>query len=116
MQNRMLRINENIQRELSQIIAELISWEGVLVTITHVDTQPDLRQATVWVSVLNTIKPQEAVDLLNKRSWDIYKALSPRLIMKRTPHLIFSLDIYIEDTTRMEELFEAIREEGDSAT
>lgn len=111
MSHRMLQVNENLQRELSQIIAELIDWEGALVTITHVDTQPDLRQATVWISALNTATPEKCVELLNKRSWDLYKSLSPRLVMKRTPQLTFALDVHIEDTTRMQELFEAIREE-----
>ena len=53
--NRIGRINEEIQRELSALFRTLKDprVQGGMVTITHVDTTTDLRYCRVFVSVLD---------------------------------------------------------------
>ena len=57
--NRINRINEEIQKELSSLFRTLKDprVQGGMVTVTHVDTTSDLRYAKVFVSVLD--KSQE---------------------------------------------------------
>ena len=57
--NRIGRINEEIQRELSTLLRTLKDprLQGGLLTITHVDTTSDLRWCKVYVSALD--KSQE---------------------------------------------------------
>lgn len=112
MSHRMLQVNENIQRELSLIMAEMIDWEGALVTITQVSINPDLRSGTVWLSVLNADKPEKYIALLNERSSEFYQPLSDRLRMKHIPQLEFKLDDKMEELTAIDSLFDAI-EKGD---
>ena len=52
--NRIGRINEEIQRELSSLIRTLKDprVQSGMVTITHVDTTSDLRYSRIYVSVL----------------------------------------------------------------
>ncbi|MBR0282038.1 MAG: ribosome-binding factor A, partial [Oscillibacter sp.] len=54
--NRIGRINEEIQRELSALIRQLkdprVNTAG-MVSVTRVDTTSDLRYAKVYVSVLD---------------------------------------------------------------
>ena len=52
--NRIGRINEEIQRELSSLFRTLKDprVQSGMVTITHVDTTSDLRYSRIYVSVL----------------------------------------------------------------
>ena len=55
--NRIGRINEEIQRELSSLIRTLKDprVQSGMVTITHVDTTSDLRYSRIYVSVLEKL-------------------------------------------------------------
>ena len=61
--NRIGRINEEIQRELSSLIRTLKDprVQSGMVTITHVDTTSDLRYAKVHISVLEESRENEAM-------------------------------------------------------
>lgn len=112
MSHRMLQVNENLQRELSPLIAEMVDWEGVLVTVTRVLVTPDLRNATAWLSVLNTNEPQKAVDLLNQRSSEFYEPLSDRLRMKRVPRIEFKIDDQLEELDRLDSIIDSLDTES----
>lgn len=101
-----------MQRELSPLLLELFDWGKALVTVTSVITTPDLRQATVWVSVLNSENTQSIIELLNKRAYDMYEPLSHRLKMKHTPKLEFKLDDQGEELLRIDELIDQSTEQG----
>lgn len=111
--HRMLQVDQNMQRELSPLLLELFDWGNALVTVTSVITTPDLRQATVWVSVINTENVQSIVDLLNKRAFDMYEPLSQRLKMKHTPKLVFKLDDQGDELLRLDALIDQSTERGD---
>ena len=60
--NRIGRINEEIQRELAALLRTVKDPRvHGLVSITHVDTTPDLRYAKVFVSVLNQQDGKEVI-------------------------------------------------------
>ena len=60
--NRIGRINEEIQRELAELIRSLKDPRTqTMISITHVDTTPDLRYAKVFVSVLEDARSKEAL-------------------------------------------------------
>lgn len=92
MSYRILQVNENVRRELSPLLVELIDWQGTIGTVTQVITTADLRYATVYVSILNADDPMSFIKLLNDRSYSLYSMLSDRLVMKRVPKLFFKLD------------------------
>lgn len=108
MSHRLHKVNENLQRELSMILAEQADAEQGFVTITHVLTTPDLRFADVWLSVLNNPKPWKVIDSLNARSSDFYKLLSDRIMMKFVPRLTFKLDEHSEDSIKIDSLLDEI--------
>ncbi len=82
--------------------------EQGLVTITHVLVSPDLRQATVWISVLNHPKPEAVIDQLNKQSTHLYSKVSPRLMMKFVPQLTFKLDDKVDEVSQVDALLDTI--------
>ena len=69
--NRIGRINEEIQRELAALLRTVKDPRvHGLVSITHVDTTPDLRYAKVFVSVLNQQDGKEVIrGLKSAGSW-----------------------------------------------
>jgi ribosome-binding factor A len=91
---RMRRVNELIRRELGVLCERDISPNlPYLVTITQVQTAPDLRQAVVYVSVMgDETQHREALRLLLKRRALLQHELNERIQLKFTPVLTFKLD------------------------
>ena len=59
--NRIGRINEEIQRELAELIRSLKDPRvQTMISITRVDTTPDLRYSKIYVSVLEEARSQDA--------------------------------------------------------
>lgn len=93
MSNRTLRVNELIQRELSDILRKRYQTEAVALTITGVQTAPDLRDARVYVSVMGDKDAAEAgLKWLRKHSQDIRFELGRRITLKYMPQFTFTLD------------------------
>ena len=60
--NRIGRINEEIQRELSDLIRSLKDPRvQTLISITRVDTTPDLRYSKIYISVMDEEKQRDAM-------------------------------------------------------
>ena len=85
--NRIGRINEEIQRELSALLRTVKDprLQNGLVTITHVDTTGDLRYAKIYISALD--KGQEKDMMKGLRSADGYlrRELGAALRLRYTP-------------------------------
>jgi ribosome-binding factor A len=77
-----------------------------LVTVTSVDTAPDLRQATVFLSSLS----DDAAEALAERRPQLQKAMGRQLTMKRTPQLTFEVDPAVVAGSKVEEALRRIRE------
>jgi ribosome-binding factor A len=81
-----------------------------LVTITEVDTAPDLRHATVFLSSLT----DDSTEALVERRPQLQRALGRPVRMKRTPQLEFAVDPAVVAGSRVEDVLRRIREqEGD---
>ena len=68
--NRIGRINEEIQRELSSLFRTLKDprVQSGMVTITHVDTTSDLRYSRIYVSVLEKSLEKDVIRCATRRS------------------------------------------------
>ena len=108
MKHRMLRVNEVVKRELSGIVAREISFEGALVTINHVNVNPDLKSAHVFVSVLGSEKAETVMTRLEEHRVAFQAELARRVTMKYTPHLLFHLDESIARGSRIVEILQEI--------
>ncbi len=107
MGHRLLRINESIKETLSSIIAV----EGLkdprvgFVTVTGVETSPDLRHAKVFVSVLGKKAERDAsLEALEKSRGYLQARLNASLHMKRTPQLEFFYDGTLDNALHIEKL------------
>ena len=114
MTERMRRVNEAVREVLSEGIQELKDPRIGFVTVTGVDTTPDLRQATVYVSVLGNERKRSATIAGLESSHGVLQALiARRLRMKRTPHLTFDYDQTIERGVRLSKLIDELTADED---
>ena len=106
---RMRRVNEAIREILGAAIAtELKDPRVGFVTVTSVETSPDLRAARVYVSVLGSEREREAT-LTGLRSSHgfLQSKIAGEMRMKRTPTLSFHYDDSIEKGMRMSRLLDS---------
>ena len=105
---RMRRVNEAIRQVLSDALAgELKDPRVGFVTVTHVDTSPDLRHARVYVSVLGATADREAtLDGLRSAHGFLQGRVGGELRLKHTPTLSFFHDDTAERAQRLERLMD----------
>lgn len=104
---RMRRINEVLREVVGVAIGELSDPRIGFVTVTSVETSPDLRTAKVFVSVLGSEEEREAtLDGLRSSHGVIQQRIAAETRMKRTPTLTFHYDDTIEKGVRISRLLE----------
>lgn len=105
---RMRRVNEALKEVLSARLAEGLADPRIgFVTVTAVDTSPDLRHARVYVSVLGTEDERErTLEGLQASHGYLQQQVARELRLKRTPTLQFVYDESIQTGMRITELLE----------
>ena len=107
--NRIGRINEEIQRELSSLIRTVKDPRvHGLVSITAVDTTPDLRYAKIFVSVLDKSDVKEVVKGIRSAGGYLRRELGRSLQLRYTPELTFVADDSIAEGAHILELIEKL--------
>jgi ribosome-binding factor A len=107
----MRRVNEAVREVVSARLAEGLRDPRIgFVTVTSVDTSPDLRHARVYVSVLGTEDERAATMAgLESAHGVLQQSVAGELRMKHTPTLEFVFDESIDRGMRISELLD---EEG----
>jgi len=106
MSQRTDRIDELLRQEITSIVAKDVADPRVgFVTITNVETTPDLRHAKVWVSVIGQPAERDAtVAALGRAMPFVRHELGTRLRLRRIPDLHVRLDYTAERGTRVLQL------------
>ncbi len=93
MSNRIVRINELVQREVSDILRRRHAAEAVAITITEVRVAPDLREGRIFVAILGDAETvDERFRWLQGLAPEIRKELARRIVLKFLPHFSYVLD------------------------
>ena len=96
--NRIGRINEEIQRELSSLIRTVKDPRvSGMISVTAVDTTPDLKYAKVYISVLDKSDCTQVLKGLKSASGYLRRELGQALQLRYTPELSFVRDDSIEE-------------------
>lgn len=92
--NRLNRINEELKREISNIINYEVTNSNVtgLISVTKVKISPDLRYARVYVSILNSRNTKQTLAGLKSSSGFIRSRIAEKINLRVTPELVFELD------------------------
>ena len=101
------RVNSNIQRELSYILANEVKNPHIkFITITAVDVTSDLSYAKVYFTTLGDEK--ETLKALKSAKGFIRHELADRVELRHIPELEFVYDESIEYGKKIEEIIEDI--------
>lgn len=116
--NRIGRINEEIQKELSSAIRNLKDprVQNTMISITHVEATPDLRYAKVYVSFLEENKANDALKGLKSASGYLRRELGSALQLRYTPELVWALDDSITYGAKMLKLINSLDKGSDEET
>jgi ribosome-binding factor A len=110
---RSLRINQVLREVLAEELERLADADERLrlLTITSVDTAPDLRNATVYLSTLE----DEAAEALEERRTQLQRTVGRQMRIKRTPRLTFRADPAIRSGAAVEEALRRVRRPPEEA-
>jgi ribosome-binding factor A len=105
----MRRVDESLRQVLSEALLELKDPRIGFVTVTGVETSPDLRHARVFVSVLGSERKRDAtLKGLAAAHGVLQSRVARELRMKRTPQLTFEYDPSVERGVRMTRLIDEL--------
>jgi ribosome-binding factor A len=102
---RIIRVNELLKREIADDIHRLFSgtkFDTGSITVTRVETAPDLRDASVSISIFGHEENRiEMIRFLNHHRKDVQARLAQNVKIKYTPRLHFKHDKSLEDGDRV---------------
>jgi len=113
--NRIERINEQIQRELADLIRNLKDprVHNTMISITRVEATPDLRYAKVYASFLQEDRAADAMKGLKSASGYLRRELSRNMQLRYTPELVWALDDSITYGAKMLKLINSLEVKHD---
>ena len=113
-----IRVNSEVQREMSQIIREEIKDPRVhpLTSVMEVEVTPDLKFAKIYVSVFGTEEEKEkTMEGLRKSASFARGQLARRMNLRNTPELTFVIDDSIEYGVTMSKRIDELHISGDDS-
>ena len=110
------RLAEQILRTISTVMeTELLEWGQGMVTFTRVKMTDKLRSAEVYFSFMGTEESRETLaGYLFAQRGRIRSRVGRHLHIRHIPELTFKFDPSIEESIRLESLFNKIKDERDS--
>ena len=108
--NRIGRINEEIQKELASLIPNLKDprVQDTMISITRVETTPDLRYTKVYVSFLQENKVKDAMAGLKSAAGYLRRQLGSNLQLRYAPEIVWALDDSITYGAKMLNLINSL--------
>jgi len=106
---RVVRINELIKREISSILHTRYREASVRITISEVETSPDLKEAVVYYGVIGGKDDEaRARRFFGKEGGEIRMMLGKRVVIKYLPRLFFRFDDSMERGNRIGEIIDSL--------
>ena len=107
--NRIGRINEEIQRELSTLIRTVKDPRVTgMISVTAVNTTPDLKFCKIYISVLDKSDVDQVLKGLKSASGYLRRELGRALNLRYTPELVWELDDSITYGAKMLKLINSL--------
>jgi ribosome-binding factor A len=113
MSERTARLDELLREEISEVVRREVDDPRVgFVTVTHVEVSPDLRHASVWVSVIGSAEQRKQALRALSHAMPFVRSKLGRLRLKRIPALHVKEDQTAERGTRVLRILESIEQGG----
>ena len=113
--NRINRINEEIQKELAALLRTVKDprVQDTMISITRVETTPDLRYTKVYVSFLPEDKAKDAMAGLKSAAGYLRRQLGHNLQLRYSPEIVWEQDDSIVYGTKMLKLINSLEVKHD---
>ena len=110
--NRLGRVNEELKKELSQIINYELKNPDVtgMISVTKVKVTPDLKYAKVYVSILNSKNLKKTLQGLKDSSGFMRSRIAKTVNLRITPELVFEYDDSIVYGEKIDAILKEIKE------
>lgn len=109
---RVERVRQLLRREISDIVMHLKDPRVRMVTVVDTEITKDLRQATIYVSLIGTPEQQnEAVQALEKALGFIRREVAQRIDLRFVPEFRVAYDPTIERAARVMALLDRLARE-----
>ncbi|MBE5745850.1 MAG: 30S ribosome-binding factor RbfA [Clostridiales bacterium] len=115
MANRILKINSEIQKELSKLISYSLKdprLEGVFVSVLSVDTTNELSYSKIKISVFPDNKKEQTFNIIRSSVPFLRKELAKNIKLRVVPELIFSLDEGYQHENKINQLLKEIKKDA----
>lgn len=113
MSERILRVNSEIQKAISDIIQNEIRNPIItgIITVTKVNTTADLDQSKVFISIYDENTREEVLNAIKHSAGFIRRELAKRIELRKIPFLTFFLDESFEYGQKIDKTIEKISSE-----
>ena len=110
-ENRLNRINEELKKEISNVISFELKNPNVtgLISVTKAKITPDLKYAKIYVSILNSKNIKKTMEGLKESSGFIRSQVAKNINLRITPELIFELDDSLEYGAKIDSILNELK-------
>lgn len=107
---RLNRINEELKKELSQVLNYELKNPNVtgMISVTRVKITPDFKYAKVYVSILNSKNNDKTMEGLKESSGFIRSRLAKTVNLRITPELVFKIDDSLEYGAKIDSILKEL--------
>lgn len=112
MSERILRVNSEIQKAISNIISNELKNPMIkgLITVTKVDTTSDLEQSKVYISIFEEKDREDVLNAIKHSAGFIRRELAHMIDIRKVPYLTFYLDDSYDYGQKIDEAINKINE------
>jgi len=104
-------LNDELRKDLANLIAKEMLFKNALVTISFVDCAPDLGSAKVAVSVLPDTMSDSVIKKLNNHAYLFSQVLRKSTKFRRIPKFRWVADVTEKNAAVIDEIFRQIENE-----
>lgn len=108
---RLNRINEELRKELSSILAYELKNPNItgMLSVTKVKITPDFKYAKVYVSILNSKNIEKTMEGLKESAGFIRSRIAKEINLRITPELVFEIDDSLEIGARIDNILNDLK-------
>lgn len=112
-ENRLNRINEELKKEISQIISFELKNPDItgLISVTKAKITPDLKYAKIYVSMINSKNEEKTMEALKQSAGFIRSLIAKRINLRITPELVFEKDDSMEYGMKIDSILKKLNSE-----
>jgi ribosome-binding factor A len=110
----MLKVNSTLREVIAEEVERLSDSRLEMVSITGVETAPNLRHAVVYIDVLGSTEASAALEALQRAARRLQSAIAGQVRMKYTPTLEFEVDPGVVGGERIDAILRSL-EKGEEA-